>query len=170
MRSGRLGFSHWNAGDSVLAASLWGDPQVSQYITAGGAFTQEQVTERLVLEIQNQAQRGVQYWPLFLLREDRFVGCCGLRPFGDCPAEYELGFHLLPAHWGQGFASEAAGTVLRYASSSLQARTIYAGHHPDNIASQKLLQKLGFDSIGKKYYQPTGLYHFAYRYVPRKNM
>jgi hypothetical protein len=45
LRASRLGFRHWALGDLPLAASLWGDPEVTRLI--GGPFTPDQVEERL---------------------------------------------------------------------------------------------------------------------------
>lgn len=39
------------------------------------------------------------------------------------------------------------------------------GHHPENEASRKILTKLGFKYLEKKYYEPTGLYHPSYELI-----
>lgn len=101
----------------------------------------------------------MQYWPVFLLTSGELVGCCGLRPHDDA---FELGVHLRPAFWGQGYAAEAAGAVIRYAFEVIGADRIFAGHHPQNEASRKLLSRLGFVSIGDEFYAPTGLHHPSY--------
>ena len=62
------------------------------------------------------------------------------------PAEeiIELGFHLLPKFWGQGLATEAARAVIPYAFEKYAAKKLVAGHHPENVNSKKVLDKLGF--------------------------
>ena len=102
----------------------------------------------------------MQYWPIFDLKSEECVGVCGLRPHGS--NSYELGFHLRPAYWHQGYAAEAGRAAIGYAFETLHADSIFAGHHPDNIASKKVLQRLGFEETGKEYYKPTGLYHPSY--------
>ncbi len=62
-----------------------------------------------------QVRFGVQYWPLFLKEGERFIGCCGLRPYDLSKDIYELGVHLLPKFWGMGFAREACARVIHYA-------------------------------------------------------
>jgi len=156
----RLGFSHWQQSDGDLAKLLWGDPEVSRYITASGVFSEEEISARLRLEIENQKNFGVQYWPLFSLQSGELVGCCGLRPKGDgC---YELGFHLRPMFWSKGLGHEAASAVIDYAFSVLGAQLLTAGHNPNNERSRRLLLKLGFAYTEHRLYPPTGLMHPSY--------
>lgn len=162
----RLGFGYWQPGDTPLAQSLWGDAEVTRYISANGQFTPQQVSARLAQEIQNDTQYGVQYWPVFLLQSGDFVGCCGLRPYAKEAGVYELGFHLRPGFWGRGYGSEAARAVMAYAFGPLHAGALFAGHHPQNKASAALLCKLGFCFVGEQFYAPTGLNHPSYRYTP----
>lgn len=68
-----------------------------------------------------------------------------------------------------GYASEAAKAVIDYSFENLKADKLYAGHHPKNEASKRLLTRLGFHYIGKKYYEPTGLYHLSYELVNYKS-
>ena len=161
MNADRLGFSRWGEADGPLAEALWGDPQVTRYLCASGVFSPEEIAGRLAAEIANERQFGVQYWPVFELATGELVGCCGLRPHGE--GEYELGFHLRPEFWGRGYASEAANAVIGYAFRTLHARTLFAGHHPENAASRRLLEKLGFTHVGDELYPPTGLHHPSYR-------
>src|SRR5262245_57650326 len=115
MRTPRVGFGTWSNEDVPLAAALWGDPRVTRLI--GGPFPEQWVKDRLVLEITQQSTRGVQYWPIFRLWDDAHLGCCGLRPVADTSDALEIGFHLRPEFWGQGFAREAAVAVIAYAFS-----------------------------------------------------
>jgi RimJ/RimL family protein N-acetyltransferase len=64
--------------------------------------------------------------------------------------------------WGKGFATEAAFGALEYAWEKLRLSQVYAGHHPHNRASEKILKKLGFEFIGNVFYEPTGLMHPSY--------
>ena len=161
LTSPRLGFRCWRESDSELAKSLWGNAKVTELI--GGPFRDEEISDRLGQEILNMETDGVQYWPIFLLDKISFVGCCGLCPFEDKNSAFELGFHLLPEYHGQGLASEAAAAVVEYAFTDLLAAELFAGHHPANHASQRVLEKLGFRYIGDVFYPPTGLNHPSYK-------
>lgn len=160
MKTDRIGFSRWSAQDEPLARLLWGNPQVTRYICASGAFSEADIAGRLAQEIANDEQAQIQYWPIFEIASGGFIGCCGLRPRRG--NEYEIGFHLRPEFWGRGYAAEAARAVIRYAFDELEAEKLFAGHNPRNAASRKVLGKLGFDYIGDEFYAPTGLYHPSY--------
>lgn len=165
MTSARIGFSKWKDTDLNLATQLWGDAGVTQYICASGKFTDQDITDRLMTEIANEEKNHIQYWPIFELSSGELIGCCGIRPFKSEILSYEIGFHLREKYWGKGYASEAANKVIDYSFTTLKVRKLFAGHHPENQASQKLLAKLGFRFIEKSYYEPTGLYHPSYELV-----
>jgi ribosomal-protein-alanine N-acetyltransferase len=160
LTTARLGFRHWTMDDLPQALSLWGDPQVTRLI--GGPLSEEGVKKKLMAEIALMATHHAQYWPLFLLRNNDHVGCVGLRPYRTADQIYELGFHLLPAHWGQGLAEEAGRAVVTFAFEKLNVKGLFAGHHPENAASKKVLGKLGFRLTGEEFYAPTGLKHPSY--------
>ena len=51
---------------------------------------------------------------------------------------------MLPQFWGKGYATESARAALDYGLSSLNMKTVMGLTFPENIASQKVLKKLGF--------------------------
>ena len=73
------------------------------------------------------------------------IGCIGLARIED---QVELGYWITRAHWGQGYATEAARSVLRLARV-LGHREIVAGHFIDNLASATVLRKVGFAPTGR---------------------
>lgn len=160
LKTDRIGFARWAEADLSLAQSLWGEAAVTRYICATGNFSQSDIENRLKQELANDAALGIQYWPIFELASGEFLGCCGLRPRDG--RQYELGFHLRPQFWGQGYAVEAATAVIRYAFDVLGADSLFAGHNPQNVNSAKVLKKLGFTCIGEEFYAPTGLNHPSY--------
>jgi len=165
LTSRRLAFRTWTLQDDPLALSLWGNPAVTALI--GGPFTFEQIHGRLLREIACAASAGVQYWPLFELATDGFVGCCGLRPYRLPERVFELGFHIKPEFSGRGLATEAARTVILHAFNTVGARALFAGHHPDNAASRHILTRLGFRFTHHEHYPPTGLEHPSYILEPK---
>jgi RimJ/RimL family protein N-acetyltransferase len=161
VRSQRLGLRPWAAADLDLAIGLWCDPEVTRWI--GGPFNEGHAEERLAAEIACMETAGVQYWPVFLLATAEHIGCCGLRPYEPEERVSELGFHIRRAHWGRGYATEAARAVIGYAFDVLEMKALFAGHHPDNRVSQRVLERLGFRYTHEAIYPPTGLLHLSYR-------
>ncbi|HBE76469.1 MAG TPA: GNAT family N-acetyltransferase, partial [Firmicutes bacterium] len=70
-----IGFRIWDENDLHLAKLLWGDSEVTRYI--GGPFSNEQIKARFLKEISNYGLYEFQYWPIFLMNNDIFLGCCG---------------------------------------------------------------------------------------------
>jgi [ribosomal protein S5]-alanine N-acetyltransferase len=160
LSTSRLCFGVWTVHGLSLATLLWGDPQVSRLI--GGPFSDEQVRERLGREIESMELYKVQYWPIFGLNDGEFTGCAGLRPHKLDEKVYELGFHLLPRFWRKGLAFEAGAAVIQFAFTQLGVAALFAGHHPENLASKRVLGKLGFHYVGDQIYEPTGMMHPSY--------
>lgn len=71
------------------------------------------------------------------------LGLCGLVRRTTLPAP-DIGFALLDAHAGQGYAQEAAQAVLDHAFGALQLDRVLAITVPANQRSQQLLDRLGF--------------------------
>ncbi|MFI5893450.1 GNAT family N-acetyltransferase [Actinoplanes sp. NPDC051513] len=57
--------------------------------------------------------------------------------------EAEIGYIFDPAHGGHGYATEAATAMMAYAFDRLGVRRITAGCYADNLASVRILEKLG---------------------------
>jgi RimJ/RimL family protein N-acetyltransferase len=162
----RLGFRQWTADDLPLAIGLWGDPQVTRFIVAGGQLTEAQIRDRLSREIGTADTHNVQYWPAFLLDDGEHVACAGLRPYQLADRIYEFGIYLRPQYWGRGYATEAARAVIGHAFDKLGVSALFAGHHPGNDASRRLLTGLGFRFTHEQFYPPTGLMHPSYLLNP----
>ena len=162
----RLRFDVWSEDKLPLAEALWCDAEVTRFI--GGPFTREQVQARVAREMANFAAHGVQYWPIFKRESGEHAGCCGLRPYDLDARVFALGFHLLPQHWGKGYAREASLAVIEHAFTSLDASKLFAGHHPQNERSRKTLVALGFEYWRDELYPPTGLMHPSYLLMPSR--
>jgi RimJ/RimL family protein N-acetyltransferase len=156
--SERLVFRTWSEADEPLACALWGDAAVTRHLGAIDARA------RLAEEIACARAHGIQYWPLFS-RDGAFVGCAGLHPHRE--EARELGYHLRPEFWGRGLAFEAARAVVEFAFGVLDLHTLVGMHGPDNHASKRVLEKLGFTYTHDELYPPTGRMHVAYGLLRR---
>lgn len=75
------------------------------------------------------------------------IGLCGLLKRDTLP-DVDIGFALLPAYWGNGYALEAARAVLEDGRTTHGLRRIVAITNPDNERSIQLLEKLGMKREG----------------------
>ena len=77
--------------------------------------------------------------------QDAPMGSIGLR-LND--GTFEFGYWIGKAFWGQGYATEAAESLLYFAFDDLKAESVWAGWFFDNPASGRVLQKLGCRAAG----------------------
>ena len=72
------------------------------------------------------------------------VSRCGLLPWTiEDKLEVEVAYMIDKAFWGQGLATEAADGILKYGFEKLKLTHIICLMHPDNLASQRVAQKIG---------------------------
>jgi RimJ/RimL family protein N-acetyltransferase len=84
--------------------------------------------------------------------DGRYIGRCGLYPFRNerseiVPHEAFLAYYLARPYWGRGLATEAAHAWVAYGFETLGLRRIEAGMNAANLASQRIVEKLGFQWI-----------------------
>lgn len=82
-------------------------------------------------------------------RDDRIVGSCG---FKGAPVQgrVEIGYGVSPQARQQGHASRAVADLIAIAADSLQVRSVLAQVNPDNLASTRVVQRLGFTAWGRQ--------------------
>lgn len=56
----------------------------------------------------------------------------------------EIGYGLLPEYWGKGYATEAVDAAVAWAANQPGVTAVEAETGPDNAASQRVLEKVGF--------------------------
>jgi RimJ/RimL family protein N-acetyltransferase len=61
-----------------------------------------------------------------------------------------IGYGINPDFWGRGYATEAARLIVRFGFETLGLHRIWATHHPENGASRRVLDKIGFREEGRR--------------------
>lgn len=139
--SERLRFRSMVDEDLSDLAALLGDPAVMTYYPA--PKTRQQARAWIEWTKRNYAEHGFGLW-VIETRDGTFVGDCGLTwQTVNGRTELEVGYHVRAGAQGRGLATEAAAACLEYARSVLQAPTLVAIIHPDNLASQRVAEKIG---------------------------
>jgi len=90
----------------------------------------------------------------------KLVGYCGLKRL-DETKEIEIYYGFFRDAWGKGYATESAAAVLRFAFEETRLRRIAACAHPENYASQKVLEKIGLVRDGEAFFYGMDLFYFA---------
>ncbi len=118
------------------------NPRVMRYINGGQPQTMTEARADLDRRIHyNRHPMG--YWVVELRPNRAFLGWVALKELPGS-SEVELGYRLLEEYWGRGYATEASREVLRYGFEQLQLPKIVAVALEPNIASTRVMEKLGF--------------------------
>lgn len=92
-------------------------------------------------------QTGI-WWAITQPGNNHMIGACGLYNLQTQHRKAELGYWLMPAYWSRGLMQQALQTLLNYACKQLLLHRVEAYVETENIASYKLLQRLGFQHEG----------------------
>jgi len=105
-------------------------------------------TERDARAFLELAEEPDKLWLAITLRADRRqIGGIGLRIDHD-QQHAELGYWLGVPYWGQGYATEAARSLMRYGFEELGLHRMFASHFRHNPASGEVLKKIGMRHEG----------------------
>ncbi|WP_026918001.1 GNAT family N-acetyltransferase [Gordonia shandongensis] len=131
--------------DAHLLHRLDADPEVMRFVSGGEPTPSATIRDWVIPRSQAQFRSsGTGMWLLFDRREDRFIGWVQLRvPRHSAALELELSYRLHRWSWGRGVATEAASALVAVAFTATDTDRIFAGTHPANRGSQRVMVKLG---------------------------
>src|SRR5579859_1304885 len=121
-----------------------GDPEILRYRTRTEITPAE--TRAFLVQAQSEAadQPRQRYALAVVLRAGgRLVGQCGLTIINSAYDEAFMWYSVSRREWGQGYATEAAARLLRFGFEDAGLRRIFAECHPDNLASARVMEKIG---------------------------
>jgi RimJ/RimL family protein N-acetyltransferase len=140
----RLVLGQWSESDIPELVPLIGTPEVAATtLRIPHPYREEHAREFLSsIAKENELRLSVR------LRSDgRLCGGVGLHP-NSAHQHAELGYWFGVPFWGNGYATEAAQAVVRYGFEHIKLHRIFASHFDGNLASTRVLQKLGMQREG----------------------
>src|SRR6266436_1406155 len=130
--------------DDVDAAFTWfGNPIVMRFTPTGPDTSIEQTKARVAKYQEHQAAHGFSKWIILERRLGRPIGDSGLLMLQEY-GWIDFGFRLAQPYWGKGLATEVASVWVRAAFDDFHIDRLTAIVHPENLASIRILEKLGF--------------------------
>lgn len=140
----RLLFRHLVMNDLDELFALYSDPEMRRYFP-DGVLNFEDTKEELEWFLNGHPEHPeLGLWATVYKETGKFIGRCGLLPWTiDNRQEVEAAYMIAKAYWGQGLATEAAQGILQYGFEKLNLTRLICLMHPDNIASQRVAQKVG---------------------------
>ncbi len=154
----RLRLRRLRPADEPILVALDSDVEVMRYIGSRGG-TREQIVERVRDRIE--ADHGpLGWWLIENLADGAFQGVAALLPMPG-GGDVELAYRLARASWGRGIATEAGAALVNWAFSRAGLPHLVAVTFPENVASQHVLEKVGFRYDGMTDYEGFRVAHFT---------
>ncbi len=127
------------------------DTRVLRYINGGRPMSKKESTADLQRRLAT-ADKPLGYWVVESKDTGQFYGWAALKQL-DQTEKIEIGYRLRYSAWGRGIATETATRVLAYGFEVIQLPCIWGVAMPGNLASRRVLEKIGLQ------YRGTGRYY-----------
>ncbi len=134
--------------DAPAVFTIFGDAAVTRYYDLA-TFTGVEQAQQWIASTTERFQQGTSIrWAIVHKADGRVVGTCGYPLLHARNRRGMIGYDLARTAWRQGIASEAVRAVIRYGFGPLSLHRIEALVMRENIASVRVLEKLGFVEEG----------------------
>lgn len=136
--------------DAETAYYGWtGDPEVAKYISwlphhsIGDTIAWLKEIEWKQDGAGNIIRNDNYIWGFVLKETGELFGSGGLIWEESCQL-YQVGYNIMKSHWNHGYTTEAMRAILDFAAKNLGIKRVAGGHAKENLASAKVIGKLGF--------------------------
>jgi 2-keto-4-pentenoate hydratase/RimJ/RimL family protein N-acetyltransferase len=149
----RLSFRTWTDGDADAVLDLYSRPEVYRFLGASpGPVTDPDAARARIARWAERTKGLAGVWAIETRRAPGTpIGTALLVPLtrtdGAPSEDFEIGWHLHPDAWGQGYATEAATALLERARAGGLAE-VRAVVRPDNEPSKAVCRRLGMREVG----------------------
>ena len=132
--------------DAETAFCGWtGDAEANEYVSWLPHHSIDDTIEWLKeIEWRKDGARQSNYiWGFVLKETGELFGSGGLI-WEESYQLYQVGYNIMKSHWNNGYTTEAMKAVLDFAAMKLGIKRVAGGHAKENLASAKVIEKLGF--------------------------
>jgi [ribosomal protein S5]-alanine N-acetyltransferase len=146
--------------DAPAVFAVFSDPKVTEFHDLDTFTKLEEAFGVIERRTQRfEMGRGIR-WGIARQQDNILIGSCGFT-WDTQAMSAEIGYELNSTYWRQGIMTEALQTILQFGFFECDLRFVTAEVMLNNIASKKLLFKLGFQSRGvlKQHGFWKGQYH-----------
>jgi RimJ/RimL family protein N-acetyltransferase len=162
IETARLRLRAWREDDLTPYARICADPEVMRYLS--GPMTREQSEQQVSEFVRHWQERGFGLWAVEEKSSGAFIGFIGLlyhEDWSEGEHRTEVGWRLARPFWGRGLATEGAMASLRYGFEELGLDLIISIAVPENLASRRVMEKLGMTLRGETYFKGSDVVWYA---------
>jgi len=140
----RLILRHQVVEDLDALWALYCNPEITKYIPDAPRAYAEAREELEWHRHGHPKYPELGLWATIHKESGKFIGRCGLLPWTiDGQREVEVAYTIAQEYWGQGLGTEAARGILEYGFTTLHLSRLICLIDPENIASQRVAEKIG---------------------------
>lgn len=160
LRTDRMRFREFTPDDISFIFGLDSDADVMRFIRPPSTTQEDAVAT--YLKIMDTRRRDIRFgnWVAQLHGSTEPIGWFCLKHLDQTPT-IEVGYRLHKKYWGQGLATEGTKALLDYGFNSCHLETIAGVTHPENFASQRVLEKCGLQFERMAHYYNVPVKYFA---------
>ena len=156
----RLRLRPFTPADAPTMHQILSGQDVLRYFPNSQAPSLDGVERMIGRMLSHWQEKGYGLWAVERKATQELMGRCGLAYLTETD-EVEVDFILGRAFWGQGFASEAGQASMQFGFNELSLSTIIGIVHPENLASQRVLSKIGMQMVEETEYFGMACYKFV---------
>jgi len=147
----RLRLRQFESSDAQDLHQILKMPDVLNYFPNTNPPPIEKVGNFIQQQLTHWEDRNYGWWAIQFLDNPKIIGWTGLQYLPDTD-EVEIGYLLSPTHWGQGLATESAKKGIQFGFEHLAFESIVGIVHRQNVASQRVLEKIGLSGAEEVVY------------------
>ena len=144
---------------------ILGEKDILRYFPSPSPPSRDKVEKLISARLKHWEEHGFGWWGVEPRSKKQLIGWSGLL-FLPETEEIEVGYLLDKAFWGKGLATEAAQVCLQYGFEKVEAESIIAIVHPENVASQRVIEKLGMSFVDQAHYFGMDCYRYSIKRSP----
>ena len=165
----RLNLRPVRAEDVGVIHDLWTNDHVRRFLFDDRSLSLEETRSYIEASSASFEARGYGLWLVFLRETEALAGFAGL--LSSTTGAPNLIYGIDPDLCGNGYATEAAAAVLRYATETLGLGLVKADVDEPNVDSIRVLEKLGMKQVNRAMVEGRWLlyYEIRTRKISQKN-
>jgi len=142
IETSRLALRPFSIEDSKTLHQILNVPGILKYYPSSDPPDLERVMRLINRQMDHWHDHGYGWWAVEPRSDHRLIGWSGLQHLPETD-EIEIGYLLDKSYWGSGLATESARAGVEFGFDQLGIEEIIGIVHPKNIASQRVLEKIG---------------------------
>ncbi|MCX6311761.1 MAG: GNAT family N-acetyltransferase [Bacteroidetes bacterium] len=161
LKTERLTLRQYRESDKGEMHKMRSDPKLMHFVPRPMTTSEEDAAAFITLLNESAAKNEFINWAITFTGEDKLIGMIGLFRMNLEHFRTEIGYMLMTEYHGKQIMQEAIDAAVKYAFEELKFHSLEAVISPDNIPSQKTIEKCGF--VREAYFKDYEFYKGAFK-------